>query len=123
VPRVLVAEDNRVNQLVISKSLQNLGYAVDIAENGEIAVERCRTTTYAAILMDCQMPIMDGYEATAAIRKSGLSNWSIPIIAVTAHAMLGDEERCLAAGMTDYITKPISKGELIRALSPVTNVS
>ena len=115
--RILVAEDNRINQLVISKSLENLGYAVDIAENGQIAVERCRTTTYAAILMDCQMPVMDGYEATAAIRKSGLSNSSAPIIAVTAHAMRGDEDRCRAAGMTSYITKPVSKAELVRALS------
>ncbi len=120
--RVLLAEDNRVNQLVISRSLESLGYAVDIAENGEIAVERCKQTTYAAILMDCQMPIMDGYEASAAIRKGGSSNRSVPIIAVTAHALRGDEARCLAAGMTDYISKPISKASLLRAMSAVTRV-
>ena len=115
--RVLVAEDNRVNQLVISRSLQNLGYAVDIAENGERAVACCETATYAAILMDCQMPIMDGYEATVAIRTSGNSNQSVPIIAVTAHAMAGDEARCRSVGMTGYITKPISRDSLSRALS------
>ncbi len=115
--RILVAEDNRINQLVISRSLERLGYAVDIAENGEIAIERCRNNTYAAILMDCQMPVMDGYEATAAIRKGGLVDRSAPIIAVTAHAMRGDEERCLEAGMTNYITKPVSKADLIRVLS------
>ena len=115
--RILVAEDNRINQLVISRSLERLGYAVDIAENGEIAIERCRNNTYAAILMDCQMPVMDGYEATAAIRKGGLVDQSAPIIAVTAHAMRGDEERCLEAGMTNYITKPVSKADLIRVLS------
>ena len=118
--RVLIAEDNRVNQLVISRFLESLGYSVDIAENGEMAVERCQHTTYAAILMDCQMPIMDGYEASAAIRKSGSSNQSVPIIAVTAHALHGDEARCLAAGMTDYITKPISKASLLRVMSAVT---
>ncbi len=114
--RVLVAEDNRVNQLVISRSLQSLGYAVDIAENGEQAIACCTATTYAAILMDCQMPIMDGYEATAAIRKSGNSNRSVPIIAVTAHASQGDEDRCRAAGMSDYLTKPISKESLRQVL-------
>lgn len=118
-PRVLVAEDNRVNQLVISRALQTLGYAVDVAANGGIAVERWKTTKYAAILMDCQMPVMDGYEATAAIRKSGLPNSSVPIIAVTAHAMRGDESRCLAAGMTGYISKPVSKEDLIRVLLPL----
>ncbi len=117
--RVLLAEDNRINQLVISRSLESLGYAVDIAENGQLAVERCQHTTYSAILMDCQMPVMDGYEACAAIRQSDSSNRSVPIIAVTAHALQGDEARCLAAGMTDYVTKPISQASLARAMSAV----
>lgn len=121
--RILVAEDNRVNQLILSKSLKALGYAVDIAENGAIAVERWKSTKYAAVLMDCQMPVMDGYQAASAIRNSRLPNWSVPIIAVTAHAMQGEEERCRAAGMTDYITKPVSKDALIRVLRPVTNHS
>ncbi|HYI96690.1 MAG TPA: ATP-binding protein [Bryobacteraceae bacterium] len=121
--RILVAEDNRINQLVISRSLERLGYSVDIAENGEIAVERCRTNTYAAILMDCQMPVMDGYEATTAILKGGLIHQSAPIIAVTAHAMQGDEQRCIEAGMSNYITKPVSKADLVRVLSTIPKSS
>ena len=114
--RILVAEDNGINQLVISRSLQHLGFVVDIAENGARAVERCKATAYAAILMDCQMPVMDGYEAAAAIRRGDSLNRSTPIIAVTAAAMVEDRERCLKAGMTDYITKPVSKEDLLRVL-------
>jgi two-component system, sensor histidine kinase len=117
--KVLIAEDNRVNQIVIRKLVHDLGYASDVAENGAIAVERFKSTAYVAILMDCHMPVMDGFEATAAIRTSGHPNPQIPIIAVTACAMQGDKERCLAAGMTGYLTKPVSKAELSRQLREV----
>jgi two-component system, sensor histidine kinase len=118
--RVLLAEDNRVNQMVISRSLQKLGYNVDIAENGAEALEKWRENEYQAILMDCQMPVMDGYQASEAIRTSGHPRQSIPIIAVTAHAMTGDEQRCLASGMSSYITKPVRMNELARVMSEAT---
>jgi signal transduction histidine kinase/ActR/RegA family two-component response regulator len=121
--RVLLAEDNRVNQMVISRSLQKLGYHVDIAENGAEALDKWRENEYEAILMDCQMPVMDGYQASEAIRTSGHPRHSIPIIAVTAHAMTGDEERCLASGMSMYITKPVRMKELARVMSAATGSS
>jgi signal transduction histidine kinase/ActR/RegA family two-component response regulator len=119
-PRVLIAEDNRTNQLVLTKSLQRLGIEVDVAENGAVAVERWSRRAYDAILMDCQMPVMDGYQATAAIRNSHLPGRSVPIIAVTAHAMAGDEDRCRAAGMNTYVAKPINFEELQRVLAHVS---
>jgi CheY-like chemotaxis protein len=121
--RVLLAEDNRVNQMVISRSLQKLGYNVDIAENGAEALEKWRVNEYEAILMDCQMPVMDGYQASEAIRASGHPRQAIPIIAVTAHAMTGDEERCIASGMSMYITKPVRIKELARVMSEATGTS
>ncbi len=104
---ILLVEDNKVNQLVGSKVLENLGYGFTIANNGVEAVSAFLSGTYDAILMDCQMPEMDGYEATAAIRQSEGSAGRIPIIAMTAAAMEGDRERCIAAGMDDFITKPV----------------
>jgi CheY-like chemotaxis protein len=120
-PCVLIAEDNRTNQLVLTKSLQRLGFEVDVAEDGAAAVERWKHRPYEAILMDCQMPVMDGYQATAAIRNSNLPRRSVPIIAVTAHAMAGDEDRCRAAGMNTYVAKPISLEELQRVLTQVAS--
>jgi signal transduction histidine kinase/ActR/RegA family two-component response regulator len=117
--RVLVVEDNAVNQLVMTRSLRKLGYQVDLASNGEEALDRWRHIDYQAILMDCQMPVMDGYQASEAIRKSGHPRQSVPIIAVTAHAMVGDEARCREAGMTTYLTKPVQIRELARALAEV----
>ena len=105
--RVLLVEDNKVNQLVGSKVLANLGYTFTIANNGVEAVDAFRSGAYDAVLMDCQMPEMDGYEATAAIRRIEGSSGHIPIIAMTAAAMEGDRERCMAAGMDDFITKPV----------------
>jgi len=108
--KVLLAEDNLVNQKVASLLLQQLGLTVDVAENGGKAVQLAEHNSYAVILMDCQMPEMDGFEATKAIRRlEALTGAYTPIIAVTALAMVGDRERCIAVGMDDYISKPIDR--------------
>lgn len=105
---ILVAEDYSINQQVAQLYLDELGFACHIVSDGKEAVQAIESNLYSLILMDCQMPVIDGFAATAAIRKSEeLTERHIPIIAVTAHAMSGDRERCLEAGMDDYITKPI----------------
>ena len=131
--RVLLAEDYPTNQKVASIHLRREGYQVDIVENGKLAVEAYKNEHYDVILMDIQMPEMDGYEATRAIREiesarkkddsrhnrdfSKVSElYQIPIIALTAHAAKGDEEKCRKAGMNCYITKPIRKDTLINAV-------
>lgn len=106
--RILLVEDNRVNQIVASGLLQKMGHEVDHAENGERALAALALKPYDLVLMDCQMPVMDGYEATRRIRQN--PQWSqLPVIAVTANVMSGDREECLAAGMDDYITKPYNR--------------
>ena len=108
--KVLLAEDNIVNQKLATLLLQQLGLDVDVVGNGRQAVQAVQQSTYAVILMDCQMPEVDGFEATRAIRKlEALTNTYTPIIAVTALAMVGDRERCISAGMDDYISKPIDR--------------
>jgi CheY-like chemotaxis protein len=104
-----VAEDNPVNQTIAVKMLQKLGLKADVAANGKEAIQRLRQQKYDLVLMDCQMPEMDGYEATALIRQDvELGQTHLPIIAMTANAMADDEGRCLKAGMDDYIPKPIA---------------
>lgn len=119
--RVLLVEDNPVNQLVARGLLEKAGMRTDVAANGEEAIAAFLSLPYDLILMDVQMPEMDGYEATRRIRslesKAGATQGSgIPIVALTAHAMTGDRESCIAAGMNDYIAKPIAPAELLTVL-------
>src|SRR5206468_1821326 len=115
--RILAAEDNTVNKMVIVRLLKKAAYDVDVVDNGAQAVEAVARQHYDAILMDCRMPVMDGFEATAAIRKaeSGTDR-HLPIIALTASAMDADRERCLASGMDAFLTKPIKQGDLVEML-------
>ncbi|MBP8137668.1 MAG: response regulator, partial [Candidatus Eisenbacteria bacterium] len=116
--RVLVAEDNLVNQRVASGLLRRLGCEVDMAADGSLAAERCAATRYDAVFMDCQMPVMDGYESTRRIREHEAATGAarVPVIALTASALVGDREECLAAGMDDFLTKPVKAAELRAAL-------
>ena len=112
--RVLLVDDVKINLLVLSSMLQRWGHITETAENGVQALDLLKMNSYDLVFMDCQMPEMDGYECAQKVRtpKTGVLNPKIPIIAVTAHAMTGDKERCLASGMDDYISKPIDQGEL-----------
>jgi len=116
--KVLLVEDNATNQAVAKGVLDQFGVLTDIANNGREAIDMLNVSEYGLIFMDCQMPIMDGYEATQFIRNepSQIKNKDIPIIAMTANAMKGDREKCIAAGMDDYIPKPISAKMVLNAI-------
>lgn len=112
--RVLLAEDTLVNQAILRYFLERAGLTVEIADNGRVAVEKALATEFDVILMDMQMPEMDGYAATSTLRQKGYSR---SIVALTAHAMAGDEEKCLQAGCNSYLTKPIEADKLIKAVA------
>jgi CheY-like chemotaxis protein len=121
--RILVAEDNSVNQIVARGMLRKLGYEPDVVGDGNEALASLRAIHYDVVIMDCQMPELDGYEATRAIRRleqqgAAPFNYATPVhvIAMTANAMEGDREVCLAAGMNDYVTKPVRLEDLHAAL-------
>lgn len=115
--RVLLAEDNPINQKLAIVNLQKAGYSVDAVDTGQQALEKVKSENYSAVLMDVQMPEMDGLEATQNIRQWELTHGKhIPIIAMTAHAMSGDRERCLEAGMDDYVSKPLEPKSLFNVL-------
>ena len=112
---MLLVEDNEINQEVAIGLLEDAAIQVDLAENGEIAVRMSKENDYDAVLMDMQMPVMDGVEATRVIR-SDPSLQSLPIIAMTANAMAADRDKCLKAGMNDHVAKPIDPDELFTVL-------
>ena len=111
-PLILVAEDSQINQIVAARSLERCGCRTHVVGDGLEALKALETQRYDAVLMDCQMPSMDGYEATAELRRREHGGRHTPVIAMTAHAMDGDRQRCLDAGMDDYITKPMRYAEL-----------
>src|SRR5262249_38652655 len=116
--RILVVEDSAANRKLTLAILEREGHTAVIAVNGRRAVELCARETFDLVLMDVQMPEMDGLEATAAIRASERATGRrVPIVAMTAHALHGDRETCLRAGMDDYIAKPIRRRDLLRALA------
>ncbi len=117
-PKILLVEDNAVNREVALGMLENLGCTIDSAENGRLAIEAMSMATYDVVLMDCQMPVMDGLTATGEIRRREQSSGPIrvPIIALTANALDGDRERCLAAGMDDFLSKPFTQQQLATLL-------
>lgn len=116
-PRILVAEDNPINREVMREILDELEIDSDLVENGQEALEAIDRGNYPLVLMDCQMPVLDGYEATRQVRRRNDEKANLPIVAVTAHAVQGEREKALAAGMTDYITKPVTITRLVRMMS------
>jgi signal transduction histidine kinase/CheY-like chemotaxis protein len=118
-PLVLVAEDNPVNQMLAARQLDKCGYRSEVVSDGNEALAAIARTSYAAVLMDCQMPGLDGYDATLELRRREGQRGHLPVIATTAHSMSGDREKCLAAGMDDYLSKPIRAVELRDMLARV----
>lgn len=121
--KILLAEDNLINQKVAIRTLTSFGYQVDAVLNGEQAVSEHKSKNYDLILMDIQMPEVDGYTATKMIRKLDAHLSSVPIIALTAHALLGDKEKCLVAGMNDYISKPVVAKEIVQIIDKYLGIN
>jgi two-component system, sensor histidine kinase and response regulator len=115
--RILLVDDNVINQKIALKILGKMGYRAEVAQNGREAIEVLSQFAYNLVFMDCQMPILDGYEATRIIRNKSIRiiNPRVPIVAMTAHAMKGAREECIAAGMDDYIAKPVT-ADMIAAM-------
>jgi osomolarity two-component system sensor histidine kinase NIK1 len=113
--KVLLAEDVRANQQIVVRTLEKRGHLVEVASNGVQAVEMASRTAYDVILMDVQMPEMDGFQATTAIRALDPQP-QVPIVALTAHAMVGDRQRCIEAGMDDYLAKPLDLVRLVQVV-------
>ncbi|MCX4246840.1 response regulator [Paraliomyxa miuraensis] len=116
--RVLVVDDNAINQKVAAKLLERLGCRIDLAGNGQEALELIDRVSYELVFMDVQMPVMDGLDATRTLRAKGVM---VPVVAMTAHAMQGDRERCLAAGMNGYVSKPVQRDGLAREIAKLVN--
>ena len=110
--RVLLVEDNPINQMIAQKMLEKVGVESTLAGDGQQALNMLAKDSFDAVLMDCQMPVLDGYQAAEIIRNTPSPYQNIPIIALTANVMAGDKERCLRAGMNDYLAKPLEPGEL-----------
>jgi CheY-like chemotaxis protein len=121
--RILLAEDNQINQMVVMAFLGTSNYLVDIVENGEQAVAAARTADYDVVLMDLQMPVLNGTDATKRIRELPAPRNAVHVIALTAHAMKGVREDCIAAGMNDYISKPINAATLMQKLAALEKSS
>jgi CheY-like chemotaxis protein len=115
--RVLVVDDNPVNAMVATAMLQCTGLEVDVAEDGLAALERMRAGGLSLVLMDCQLPVLDGWEATRRWRRGEPSGEHLPIVALTANAVVGDRERCLQAGMDDYLAKPVEFEAMIAVIT------
>lgn len=115
--RILVVEDNPINQKVAVGLISRLGHTVDVAANGQIAVDRVRDTVFDLIFMDIHMPVMDGLEATKAIRQLEDGKGNVPIVAMTAKALSGDREACLKSGLDDYLAKPVDRTALAACIT------
>jgi CheY-like chemotaxis protein/HPt (histidine-containing phosphotransfer) domain-containing protein len=115
--KILLVEDTPLNRKVILNQLKQIGYQADYVENGQEALDRLAEESYDLIFMDCQMPILDGYETTRLLREREGENAHTVVVAVTAYAMKGDREKCLAAGMDDYLTKPVRMAEIAQVLA------
>jgi CheY-like chemotaxis protein len=114
--RILLAEDNRMNQMLVQAHLRDQGCVLTIVENGRDAVTACEQEPFDLVLMDCRMPVLDGFEATRAIRAGNAPMASVPIIAVTANAMRSDMDRCTVVGMTDFLGKPFTREQLLEVI-------
>jgi CheY-like chemotaxis protein len=113
---ILIVEDNPVNQKLIAFLLARAGYTYEVAENGADALQRLDRSQFKLVLMDMMMPVMNGYDATKAIRANPKTR-NLPVIALTANAMKGEDEKCRAAGCSDYLAKPYSKDQILNAIS------